>query len=239
MKNATAALIVLCLLLPAAARADDVEALLRSLASDQQELAQTQLQQSERVRLNEQDMGLHKTYKDNFGELEGRVRRVRKTRDDYVAPRQAERSGLVNGWNSRCSAQAVGALPKERYEACERERAQIEPKVNALQNAVDQAYANAKREADPLVGAMERQKAEMDKINARTRQRFDAWQQDKVKVDRLKAKLEQTRLQLVSACDKPQSKEALKHCHSIGWDGANKTLPPLGNIRSPFAATRN
>jgi hypothetical protein len=241
MKTSTATLIAFSLLLPAAAAAqDDVESLLRSMATDQEELRQKELAQSELVRLNEQDTRLHKTYADNHGEIEGRVRRVRKSRDDYVAPRQTERNNLVNGWNGRCSAQSVGALPKERYEACGRERAQIEPRVNDLKNQIDQAYANAKREAEPLISAMQRQKTEMDSIVARTRQRLDTWTQNKVKVDQLRAKLQQTRQQLVTACgDSRLSDTALKHCHSIGWDGASKTLPPLGNIRSPFAATRN
>lgn len=239
MKNHIAASILSCLLVPAAAAAAEVESLLRSMASDQQELQQTQLQQSELVRLNEQDQGLHKTYKDNYQELDGRVRRVKKARDEYVEPRQAERNRLVDGWNNHCSAKIVGALPKERYEACGRERAQIEPRTNELSRQIEQAYANAKREADPLISAMERQASEMDKIADRMKSRFDAWQRGKVKVDQLKAKLEQTRLQLVDACSHAGGGEALKHCHSIGWDGANRTLPPLSNIRPTFAATRN
>ena len=236
----SAALLALGLLLPAVAAAEEVPALLQSLANGQQELSQMQLQQDELVRLNKQDTELHKTYLDNYRELEGRVRRVRKNRDDYVEPRQAERNNLVNGWNSRCSSQSVGALPKAQYEACGRERAQIEPRVNSLKADMDRAYADAKREADPLVNAMQRQKDEMDRINVRTRQRFDTWQQNKVKLDQLRTRLAQTRQQLVNACADPKlTNEGLKHCHSVGWDGAKGTLPPLTEIRPPFQATRN
>jgi hypothetical protein len=239
MKTSTAALVALSFLLPGAAAAEEVEPLLRSMAQDQKTLQDTELEQAELVRLNEQDTKLHKTYKDNHDELEGRVRRVRKNLDDYAAPRRTERNRLIDGWNNQCSSKIVGALPKERYEACGRQRAQIEPRVSALKAEIERAAENADREIKPLRSAQQRQKAEMDQITARTRQRFDAWQKGKVKVDQLKARLAQTRLQLVDACSKAGTLEALKHCNSIGWDGANKTLPPLGNIRPPFSATRN
>jgi hypothetical protein len=37
-----------------------------------------------------------------------------------------------------------------------------------------------------------------------------------------------------------RSAEAMKHCHSIDWDGARRDLPPLGNVvPNPFIMTPN
>lgn len=224
--------------------AADLKSLLQTFAQGQEKLGIAEKQQpkeAELVQQNEADMKSYRAYADNHQQQETRITAITdKFSAEVVPSRRKQHNEIVQNWNRQCDKNIVGLLSEAEFQRCEALRAQMEQILRAIKQSLENDWAALQRtQIAPLRAIQSEQQIGMDETSERMKQRFAAWNRQKQITEKTRADLEIVRAQIITACLEARSKEALHLCESVGWDGANKTLPPLKNIRAPVAATSN
>lgn len=221
-------------------RADDVASLVERMRTGQTELAGLTPQMESLTSLQERDLKERKLYDENFGQMEARKKALIATFRSDADRRLKSANDMVEDWNRQCAKDRVGELSKGAYDACAARRAQVGPVVSGIREGVKRdADVYFKNNIAPIIDVQKRQLQGMNDISTRMKERFKAWEALKAKSDALKAELMRIRTVLVDSCKTAKTMESLKHCHSVGWDGARQDLPPLTNIMPPNRVTPN
>lgn len=147
-----------------------------------------------------------------------------------------ERTQRANAEIARHNSVCTGTLPKPQFDKCQSERPtlqRLKDEISGSKSRLDTEKANLTRESAKYTEAMGRLSSQM-KAN------FEKWQQRKKTFDDNQRKIAEYRTRLVSTCQQARTPEALKHCHSISWDGARPDLPSLpSNIQTGTVITPN
>jgi len=210
--------------------------LVNQMRTGKAQLAETKSEMDTLTGQNERDLKEHTAYNESFIQLEAQKKILKENFWKEANGRLAEANSIVTGYNSKCS----GELDEPTYKSCGAELARLEPVVNAIRDGVARdAAAFTKGQITPIEETQKIQKKAMEELSIRMKGRFEKWLKVQEKNTELTAQLENIRSALIDACSSARSAESLKHCNSIGWDGARKDLPPLTEIRPPFAVTPN
>jgi hypothetical protein len=216
--------------------ADDPASLIEQMRTGQIQLSALTSQEEDLTAKSERDLREFNVYLDNFGQLEAQKKAKLDSFAKSVEPRAKAANGIVEEWNSQCAEERVGKLEEAAFNACETRKAEIKPVVDGIRSSIHRdADAYSKKEIAPIEAIQQKQKKAMDETSLRIKDRFTTWQGLKSKSDALTAELERIRTVLVEKCTHTTTDEELRHCYSIGWDGARQDLPPLKNIRPPFS----
>lgn len=220
--------------------AGEVTGILQEIAAGQAELGTLERKQGELLSATEADKRLYDTYSENNKQLQQRVDVIVSDFKAATERRVTMINGLVDGWNNECAADTVGELDEGPYARCSGLKVEVEQTVSGMREAIKRDAEEIDRvQITPLASAMTRQATAMNDLAARVQARFEIWSGVKASADRTRANLEVLRTRLAGACALKATIEDVHLCASVGWDGANGSLPPLTQIRPPSSATSN
>jgi predicted nucleic acid-binding Zn-ribbon protein len=170
------------------------------------------------------------------GEIE-KLRPQYTAYDNAVTPHNADAAkqrAAVDKHNAGCR----GTLPKPAYDRCKGEEGPLKAwgdRVHASKVGLDRRLADLNKRRDPILARAKALEAELAPLRARYNAAKIKLDQARQRVAKLEAWLQQAR----ERCKNAKDLEALHHCNSVTWDGANPNLPPLGTPRPPLSATPN
>jgi hypothetical protein len=244
----------LALALGAPANAQPVSGLAQltgSIEQDQHALGDAREKQDELKTANEKDMKVYDSYATSEKGVEAQEEQLAAPMAADLKRREDSANGIVDNYNGECAANRVGPLQPGPYQRCVSLKAQVSATVSAIRAQIQTDRQNFLNEKiAPLERIRAQQTAAMNQIAERMKLRFADWQKWKDTADALQHRIDENRAALVAACAGADARaatnpgdssalEAMHYCHSIGWDGASRTLPPLGTPHRPFAVTPN
>ncbi len=194
-----------------------------SLQKTQQEI-QTLTAESRR------DLNNYKLYGNTLEQFKEPIAAIKRREDNFVAARDSYNS-RVEAHNSQYGGRE---LPPDQYAISQRNKAKLDGEKASLSNILDQLKRDGlalERKIGPTV-------KEMEAIQAREKARSAQLTTLKSNFEKTQSRLKSLRQRMVKVCKEaekrtdPEALEALKHCHSVNWDGAQQDLPPL-NIPLP------
>ncbi len=218
----------LTLVLVGPAYADGLDDLITTMVTGQHQSSELKGKMDALTAQNERDKKEYDAYNSSFGQLAAEKKAKIDQFAESVQGQLKSADDMVEGWNSQCAEDRVGALPEAAYNACSARKAELAPVIERIRTAVKRdAEIYYKSKIAPIDAVQEKQRSEMDKIAARIKDRFATWDKLKVKYDALRVELEQVRLAVVDDCKAAKTIEEIKLCNAVGWDGAQQDLPPL------------
>lgn len=224
-------MIGVCLFAATSPARADVASIMARLKTGAAEFSQLEGRKAELTRANEQEMKAYNALDTSHTQIRNELLAKAKAFGETQNKELEAANAIVEGWNRRCGSDYVGELPEAAYNKCASEKATLEPIVTAKRQRVEAETGRFEREViKPGADIMTRQEKGMDEISARIKQRFNEWLGLDERAKTLKAQLEGYRTQLAAECHAATTPEALKHCHSIGWDNAAQTLPTIEEI---------
>lgn len=207
---------------PAAAQASDaaeIAQLAEAKKSTELSLPALQQQLDEPTQQNERLMKEYKLYDEQVKNRVGPMAKAYETKVSAHNDRVKRSDAEIARHNSGCT----GTLPKPQYDKCASER----PTLQRIVNENNASKARLDSEKTAVLNERSKYSTAMEKLSAQMKSNFALWQQRKKTYDETVQKIARYRQRLVDLCAKASTPEALKHCHSIGWDGARRDLPPL------------
>lgn len=231
--------------LPAPARAQDGYAELAgkasaSVAAKAPQAASLKKKMDEQIAENEQTK---KEYDKKFDELRSYDGPLADYKRDlaayeadlatYEAANNSYKSRLAD-YDSRCTQPPDDAT----YNACVGEYGNLSAEhggIDATFSSLNGRHSTLNSHSSALNQKVDALTAELDNYANRMKANFASWEANKKALDQLSSELDGLRTLLVNFCGSVEqiqntdddALEAMKHCASLGWDGTNRTLPPL------------